>query len=634
MTKTEKAPISISDFKPQALILAIVCLIFYGNTFSHEFAFDDMMAIVDNNYVQQGVSGIGNILTKDAFQSYQEQRGGTNELSGGRYRPLSLITFAIEQQALGTEDAGDNIQQADGDAHLQKIARDMHLRHVVNVLLYILSVIALLQLFRRVVFKDQPMAAFVAALLFAIHPLHTEVVANVKSRDEILSVLFIALTFLTAFGFQRGGGRKSQMWSLICFFLALLSKEYAALLIVLLPLSFYIFEGFDIKRSLKVTAPYLIPFALYLLMRFNAVTGVSDAAVKTIQNYPYLYASPIQKLASEFAVLLRYLELLIFPHPLAADYSYRQIPYSSFADPVVWVSVIVYAAIIAGAIIAIRKRHLLGFAAAIYLAWLLLVSNLFFNIGAPMGERLAFHSSIGFCIVLGFVAGVALKYGNNLVAPASVAVILIVITAFSGYATVQRNADWKNNETLFLHDVTIVPNSALVNLDAGASCMSYAKSNRIDTTLCNHWFAKAIGYFTNAIRLDSTNMQAYLDRGVCYFNSGMGDRGLADWDTVRAHDPLRADLSRYLGTAGKYFASKGLNAAKTGDMNTAVAAFHNAIDAQPENPQFWLLLARAQIDAGANTDARLTLQHVGKMLPGNESVKKLMADLDARDAVK
>jgi hypothetical protein len=214
-----EARVSISNFKVQAVILALLGFVFYANTFYHEAAFDDRMAITDNEYVQAGVAGIGDILTKDAYQSYLEQRQGANQLAGGRYRPLSLISFAIEQQVMGVV----HEKETPGEKE-SRIAGEMHERHVINVLLYIVSVITLLYFLRTIVFAGSPLPAFIAAVIFAVHPLHTEVVANVKSRDEILSVLFISLTFIKAFRYYDSRKTRNLALALVFFFCALLSK--------------------------------------------------------------------------------------------------------------------------------------------------------------------------------------------------------------------------------------------------------------------------------------------------------------------------------------------------------------------------------------------------------------------------
>ena len=200
-----------SDFRTQAIILSLIGLIFYFNSFFNEFALDDGIVIIKNEYVQQGVGGLGKIFTKDAYDSFYRSMNAKDQLSGGRYRPLSIATFALEQEVIG-------LNPTDPKA-VQDPARGMHLRHVVNVCLYIISVLVLLQLLRTTIFSSNTDIAFITDLLFLIHPIHTEVVANVKSRDEIMSLLFIGLTFMSALRYLNTNRIKDLILGLAYFFL-------------------------------------------------------------------------------------------------------------------------------------------------------------------------------------------------------------------------------------------------------------------------------------------------------------------------------------------------------------------------------------------------------------------------------
>ncbi len=165
----------LSNFKLQAAFLAIICFVFYFNTFHNDYAVDDFLIIAKNPAVNSGIAGIPEIMSSDIFESYYKQYNADNRLSGGRYRPLSLVTYAIEQQIFGqTTDISDktsSLSQPDDSNRKLLMAR-----HVDNVLLYILSVIVLLYFLRTYVFPKQALLAFLSVLLFAIHPIHTEVV--------------------------------------------------------------------------------------------------------------------------------------------------------------------------------------------------------------------------------------------------------------------------------------------------------------------------------------------------------------------------------------------------------------------------------------------------------------------------
>lgn len=617
-----KVAFSLASFNFQTIILALLGLVFYANTFRHEIAFDDRMAIASNEYVHRGVAGIPDILSHDSYQSYLEQRGGGNQLAGGRYRPLSLITFAIEQQFLGTVD------ETDSDARDAIIAEQMHGRHVVNVLLYLLSVIALLHLFRKVVFPAQPLAAFVAALLFLVHPLHTEVVANVKSRDEIFSVLFITLTFIKAFEYNITKRKQTLLMACTYFFLALLSKEYAITLIVLLPLSLYIFSGNSAKQSFTAFLPLLIPFALYLLMRFAATSGPAEGAELNIMNNPYLYATAAQGIATKVLVLLNYVGMLFFPYRLAADYSYSQMAYTSFGNPLVWCSLALHLALVVAAILLIRRKHVLGFAIALYLLHLFLVSNLVVNIGAPMGERLIYHSSIGFVIAIAWVlVTVAQRAGSARVSHTALAALLIVVVVLSGYKTIDRNRDWKNDNTLFLTDVNTVPNSVLVNNNAAAACMAYAKQQKGNKAEMEQWFEKAIMYFDKVTSINPHHMNARLNRGLCYFNMGKPYMAYPDWDWVRRNEPSHPRVEHFMTALGQYYFNKGMAYGKANKADSAAWAFRQGALATPKAADMWYNLAYACASCGRYDEAKQALSESLQLAPNKTEAKQLYAQL-------
>lgn len=475
-----RKPLSLYDFNVQAVIVALLAFIFYINTYSNEFAHDDGIVMIKNEYVQEGFAGLKAIFTKDAYDSYYRQLNTVNQLSGGRYRPLSIATFAIEQQFFGAipEEKIDSFLKQSlsygirGPAE-QKLVQQMHIRHFLNVLWYMACAVVLLYFLRYIIFKDNPIMALLAAVIFTIHPLHTEVVANVKSRDEIMSLLFMCLTFIFAFKFEETDikyFRNKMLFligAMISFFFAFLSKEYAITIVILLPLSFYLFKDYSIVHSLKASLPYLLVVIVYLFIRIKIAiitSGIDTSdmtlkeiidtlqatgkyADKEVLNNPYFYATPIQKLATEIATSLNYLKLLIFPTPLSADYSYNSIPYKDFGNWQVWLSIIIHLTIIGAAIYFayFRKNYkILAFAFAFYMLHLLLINNVIFNIGATMGERLIFHSSVGFAIVIAYL----LYKGYEKIRPVKNAQIVLgtvmgIMILLCGYKTISRNADRK-----------------------------------------------------------------------------------------------------------------------------------------------------------------------------------------------
>ena len=206
------APVNSKTYWP-ALILFGIGFFLYSNTFKHDYVLDDSGTITLNGFVQQGWKGIPDLL-KVEFWHF-------NNLSLGYYRPLSLITFAIEHQYFGN---------------------NPHASHLINGFIYGLTGFFLFLLLRKTFSSFHWMLAFVSTALFVAHPVHTEVVANLKSRDELLSFLNLVLTLLMALIYVDSQKRKYFFLSLLFFYLALLSKETAITGLALIPLFFYFFR--------------------------------------------------------------------------------------------------------------------------------------------------------------------------------------------------------------------------------------------------------------------------------------------------------------------------------------------------------------------------------------------------------
>ena len=158
------------------LILFVFAFVLYGNTIFHDYALDDCLMITDNHYTQSGIKGIKDILLFDTCKGYGDNM--LNSTTGGRYRPLSLVTFALEKEFFG---------------------KNSHVEHFNNILLYAITGIFIFVVLSKLLKKlPRPnlflSVPFITALLFLAHPLHTEVVANIKSRDEILALLFSLIT--------------------------------------------------------------------------------------------------------------------------------------------------------------------------------------------------------------------------------------------------------------------------------------------------------------------------------------------------------------------------------------------------------------------------------------------------------
>ncbi|MCD6067246.1 MAG: repeat-containing protein [Bacteroidetes bacterium] len=676
------------------LVLGLVGFIFYINTVSNEFALDDGIIIHKNEYVMKGNKGIKDIMTHDAYYSFYRQMNAEDQLAGGRYRPLSVVTFAIEQDFIhtfpnGRTDASswdlNKNQKQDPEEDVNEdglfnendaLTMGCGLRHFNNMLLYVISILVLFSFLKNYLFKNSWDLAFLTALLFCIHPLHTEVVANMKSRDEILSFLFIILTFIYTFKALELKQTKHIIMAGFMYFLALLSKEYALTLIPMIPMMIYIFrpelinfkdkrlwlaggaflffaismyllkskinkgytmiplifgvasififsKEYKAKNFIALFSSLSIAFLAYLAFRFVSVTlkpGVPDTEVL---NNPYLFATPTETYATKIFVLLKYLKLLFIPHPLSSDYSFQTILYRNFKSWDTLLSIIIYIGLAITTFILFLRRHPLAFGLIFFFANLLMIGNIVFDIGATMGERLIYHSSFGFAICIAWLLIEGLKKIN--IQPALqknlVLGLAVVLTGLFGYKTIVRNAEWKNDITLFTTDVKTVPNSVLCLGNAGARWIDLSeRPENKDSSAA--FLERATGYLKHALDLHPKYVNGYLNLGLAQMKQGKLDDAFATWKRAQGYYPNNPYLQTYFPYLAINYMNKGVNLGKEGKMDEATRNLDKATECNPNNYDIWYNYAGVYFTKGDFAKAKIGFENCLKLNPNAENAKQ------------
>jgi len=581
---------------PYAILFLLGCAL-YAGSLGHEWALDDPLVYTENPAVQEGLAGVPRILSSDAYAHLYERYDRPAELSGGRYRPLSIVTFAVEHELFG-------------NAPL--------VAHAGNVLLYALTGPLLLFLLRKL----RPARhgwAWIAALFFTVHPIHTEVVANVKSRDEILSLLFLLgslcfvwSSFRRAQSRQERGssgevsrgasgidpGRYALAASGLCAFLALLSKEYGVSLLLLAPALLFVFGKAPARAVVRHVWPIGVAIALYLALRIAAV-GMESVEAADLLNDPYYLATTAQTWATKLYVLLLYLRLLLWPDPLSADYSYRQIAYRDFQDPLVWVSIALTLLAIAVASIGIRRRRWVGFAALFYLVHLFLISNLVVEIGATMGERLAYHASVGFVMLLaGAVAFGRENVGGTRRVSGAARIALVGGLALAGaILTLRRVPDWKDDVTLFTHDVEVVPESARANANAGRAFLVLA-DQETDSTRKRELLERARRHLEEALAIDSEIVMAYFALGAVQDRLGEYEAMDRSWSQARARFPDHPLFAAYDPILADRLARLAAQWMRDGDSGRATELLERAVELAPDQAALWFNLGVGRRETG------------------------------------
>jgi protein O-mannosyl-transferase len=541
----------------QGLLVAFIGILLYTNTLSHGFVLDDRMIITGNKYVQQGISGWSEIFTTDAFQGFYGDQMDQVQVQGGRYRPLSLAVFAVVYQVAGNNSL---------------------VFHLLSVLLYGLTCWLVYDLTRRLLARDatNPTLVWVplaTALLYAAHPVHTEVVNNIKSADEIWCMLLSLLTLrqlLRAWDSQQ----ISRAWVAgLIFLLACLAKENAVTLVLLLPLALWIFRGATSFSTLRrFCLPIWLAFILFFLLR-TAVLGFKfGAAPLDLINNPFVKFDGVQwqhfsfgeKLASVIFILGKYLQLLVFPHPLSSDYYPRQVGIMDFSHPGVWVSLAAYTFIIWYALRSVLKgrKEVAPYGILFFVLGILLVSNLVFPIGTNLAERFLFMPSYGFCLALSYL--LIEKIPSRQVAFGILGLILILF----GVKTWQRNPAYASNLTLFTTDVKTSSNSAKIQ-NGTAALLCEAATQQNDPAQRTATLTTALVHANRALEIHPTYPEAFYNRGSIALMMNNLEAAVSDYGRSYALNQQYPGLSNNYAYALRELAKKNIQSPQP-DWNKAI----------------------------------------------------------------
>jgi len=610
LSTAEKILQFLSETRIQIGLIVALTALFYANSIPNDYALDDIMFVTHNKFVQEGTDGISDLFTKESMYGFI---GNASPISGGRWRPLSLITFAIEKEYFGTAP---------------------HTSHVINLLLLALTGIIMLLFLRQYVFTSSPILAFITVVLFIVHPVHVEAVTNIKSRDELLSWLFLILTMYSSLNFFAKRNYLQLLLAVVFYFLGLLSKENGITFLAILPLTFYVFTKEKISSIILTTIPFAVVCGIYIILRITYVPFVANNHATEIMNAPYLYATTIQRLATVMMMLGKYILLLFWPNPLSADYSYNQVPYVTFSDWRVLLSVFVQAFLAIYAIIKIKDRDFIAYGILFYFCSIFIYSNLFIDIGTFIGERFLFQPSFGFIlaiVVLGDKAFKKIKFSSLGAKISSVSILMLAVIILSGFQTIKRNTEWKNDMTLWPADVNKVPNSARAQNGCGMSQIlltNKEKDSVKKVTLLN----EAIAHLRRAHQIQPTYIDPWLNMGVAYSRLNDFDSAEMCWDRARKLDSTHPMLVvQYDPDMCIDFMNAGLKAGAAKDYQASIKYFYRALRHNKKNADVWYNLGGVYFTIARYDSAGIAWQQCLKLKPNYDKAKQGMQALTAME---
>ncbi len=527
-----------SNAKGLCIILFIISLAVYGNTLFNGFAVDDLAMIEKNTIVQKGFAGIPELMVTPRLAGFD--RNIVNE----NYRPLSLVMFAAEYQLFG---------------------ENAFTGHLFNILFFACCVVLLFVFLNRL-FPHSLGMWFIAALLFALHPIHTEVVANIKSRDELMSFFFAFSSLLAFMSYQRQGSILKLMAGGCLLMLAFLSKETVISFLIVVPVLFYSYLNGHKMRSHLVFVSSITVAAIFLIIRQMVLKGHDTTAVPFLDN-PLAGAGILtQRIPTAILVLGMYLKLLLVPWPLISDYSYNTIHTVGFGNIWVWFALAAYlVAAITMVLRLIKKpKDPLAFGILFYLANLALFSNLFFLVYSEMAERLVFFASAGFCIFVAVLLFRVFSSAENLqskrLVPVKLWWVILPVSLVFSTLTILRSAEWKNDSVLLSADTKKAPENARLWHSLG-SVKILNEPTPASTGDTSSWSITRLGIddIQRSIAIYQDNYKAHLDIGNFFRNIGQYDS--AEYH-IKESLRIKPDLTAALSDLGfVYFSEQKYNEA-------------------------------------------------------------------------
>ncbi len=574
------------------VLIFFSAFLLYANTLNHGYTLDDDIYTQKNAYVQQGFSAFKDIWNKGSLVGFN----GSND---SNYRPLVLLNFMIEVHFFGL---------------------NPHVNHFFNVALFALSCVLIYFLFRKMFPKLHYAIPIIMALLFAFHPVHVEDVANVKSRDEILGLLFGIMSFFHILEYAESWKMKHYWISLITFFASVLCKENGLTFVLIIPLLLYFFSNTDLKKIARITAPYLGLIFFYIIIRNSVLDSMTFKEDLPVMNNALMAAkTEVARIPTKFVMLGKYLTMLFVPYPLSWDYSFNQIPIVSFSNWKALLSMAVYIGMGVFVLKTFKEKNVFAFAILLYLITIFLSSNLVVYIGATFAERFLYTPSLGFCIAFPLLLVKILKINpeertmeKKNVLYGITAVVLLVFAVI----LVPRNKVWENNFTLFSSGVLTSPNSARAQ-GALASELRTQGENSQDPAKKMELFKQALVYYSKASEIYAEDGDNWYNQGVTYYQMGDMATALKMYEKTLEINPKYTKAMNNAGVI--YFNQK--------DYDKGITYFKKVLEMDPNYVEAMINLGAAYQNKGDNLNAIEAYKKGIAMSPNNPNIMKNMSNI-------
>jgi len=454
----------------------------------------------DSHYI------LGNRLIKDL--TFANLKGIFTYFTLDLYTPLVLLSYSIEYYFFKLNPYG---------------------YHLTNLILHLCNSLLVFWIIFLLCDKKKPGIAFIAALLFGIHPMRVESVAWIAERKDMLYSFFLLGASVFYLSYLRGRRERLYYFCLLSFILSLLSKPMG-MLFPLLMILFDYFTGqayFSRKNLLKKT-PFFMIALIFMLF-------IVTAGVKKIIHHPPTCILNNMLVASHAVVF--YLYKLFLPVRLSCLYPYPEQSQGVLAGIFLFSPAILLALT---AVVAISRKYTnkIVFGCLFFIITILPSLQLIPYLPSIAADRNTYIPYLGLFYIIGNAISWVYARLENRVVKNIFSLFLVVILASLSSLTWQRCKVWKDNETLWRDALDKYPGSSKININLA---VAYSDQGQPD---------KAIIYYRKALEIDPYSAESHNNIGVALLNKKEYDKAMREFIKAIQIDPAIADA--YFNIAAVY----------------------------------------------------------------------------------
>ncbi len=590
------------------IILCVVGFLAYANAIPHPFVHDDVVFIQQNPH-------IADLNLKNIFWQTIPQHGQLGFINN-YYRPLLEFFNRLQYQIFHLNPYG---------YHLTNVVI-----HLINGLL-VYQLVYLLRKRRALLFKDAAWIsedgwdkgfALTAALLFLVHPAQSEAVACISGISNLLNTLLsfgVLYLYLTSFGDDKKRNLTRYAWSLVLYFLSLLSKEQSAILPLIIVLCEWALPARGQNQSSKALklSGYFLIVGFYFLMR-QAILGhfLTPPLDSPAEMQLRLLALP--------RIFFTYLGILFVPHDL---HYYRCLDFlKPYIFSLVFFSLFIIVIGLLIKLIAPARRRLLFFGLGWFLIALLPVLNIFPLVNEYSllltAEHFLYFAIVGMIIFILSLGESWIESVRKMEAVYIVSMILVSVLVTFFLMTIKQNTYWRGEIPLFKRTIKYERNFGRARI---LLAKAYARSGQYEEAIRQYgWAYDIMKKYADKVKDEKIKAfyldyikEIYLDLAHCHEAMGDFEATAKYYLKVIQIDPQNSFL----------YSNLGLNYLKINNINKALGAFEKAVALNDNDLMAKNSLAICYKEVGRLEEAQELLREIVERDPQSASAKQNLENL-------